>query len=228
MNLLSLETFRYLRLSVDFRRISILSKWANLAYRVNTGVAYSYGDNGVLPYEKYYFVGGSKSVRAWSPRRLGLGSARPELSTDPVSDGLFSYQFERPGEIMLEGSVELRSNLIGFIDGAVFIDAGNVWSFRQQAPLDEQGNRIGNTQFKANQFFRELGVGTGFGLRFDFTFLILSFDVGMKVYDPGRPEGERFVLDRVRFFKPYATARESGFVNYKEPVIYNVGIGYPF
>jgi outer membrane protein insertion porin family len=223
-----LRTFKYLRLSVDFRRIKILNKWANLAYRINTGVAYSYGSNRVLPYEKYYFVGGSKSVRAWSPRRLGLGSVAPELATDPKEDGLYSYQFEKPGQILLEGSVELRSKLVGFIDGALFIDAGNVWSFQQQAPLNAEGQRMGNSQFKAREFYKELGIGTGFGLRFDFTFLILSFDVGIKVHDPARPEGERFVLDRVRFFKPYATPTENGFKNYREPVIYNVGIGYPF
>jgi outer membrane protein insertion porin family len=228
-----LQTFRYLRFSVDFRRIRILNKWANLAYRINTGVAYAYGDSiRALPYEKFYFVGGSKSVRAWSPRRLGLGSSSPPLASDPAEDGLYNYQFEKPGEILLEASIELRTKLVGFIDGAIFLDAGNVWSFEQQAPKDPTDatgkTYIGNTQFRARSFLKELGIGTGFGLRFDFTFLILSFDVGIKVHDPARPEGDRFVLDRVRFFKPYATKTETGFINYKEPVIYNVGIGYPF
>ncbi|HEY9047293.1 MAG TPA: hypothetical protein VIN08_15415, partial [Ohtaekwangia sp.] len=69
-------------------------------------------------------------------------------------------------------------------------------------------------------------------LRFDFTFLILRFDVGMKVIDPARDEGDRFVLNKIRFFKPYATEVKNGetttYTNYKEPVIYNVGIGFPF
>jgi outer membrane protein insertion porin family len=222
-----LQYFKYLRFNIDFRRIRILNKWANLAYRVNTGVAYAYSKNNTLPYEKFYFVGGSKSVRAWSPRRLGLGSVQPELATDNAEDGLYSYQFEKPGEILLEGSLELRSKLVGFIDGAVFIDAGNVWSFKQQAPVVD-GVRQGNSQFKANSFLKELGVGTGFGLRFDFTFLILCFDVGLKVYDPGRPT-DRFVLDELKFFKPYAKkTADNTYTNIREPVIFNIGIGYPF
>jgi outer membrane protein insertion porin family len=221
----SLQYFKYLRFNFDVRKIRILSKWATLAYRINTGVAYSYGDNQTLPYEKFYFAGGSNSVRAWRPRRLGLGSVSPGATSDPANNGTFNYQFEKPGEILLEGSVELRSKLIGFVDGAVFIDAGNVWNFRK--PTTETGT--GNSQFSANSFYKELGIGTGFGLRFDFTFLILRFDVGIKAYDPARDPGDRFVLDDARLFGPYAKKiGENQYTNIKEPAIYNVGIGFPF
>ncbi|HEY0742737.1 MAG TPA: BamA/TamA family outer membrane protein [Chryseosolibacter sp.] len=225
-----LQYFKYLRVGVDFRRNRILNSFASLAYRVNTGMTYDYSGNNTLPYEKFYFAGGSRSVRAWSPRRLGVGSQPRELAADKdkADDGQFSYQFEKPGEILLEGSVELRSKLVGFIDGALFIDAGNVWSFRQYA-RDTTEAYTGNSQFRAKSFLKELGIGTGFGLRFDFTFLILCFDVGIKVYDPARLPGDRFVLDRTRFFKPYATQNAQGeWGNFKEPVVYNVGIGYPF
>jgi outer membrane protein insertion porin family len=225
-----LRYFKYLRFSFDVRRVKVLTKWATLAYRFNTGVAYSYGSKGSLPYEKFFFAGGSNSVRAWRPRRLGLGSVPPTNSTGftPEKDGTYDYPLERPGEILMEGSVELRGKLVGFIDGAVFVDAGNVWAFKK--PVTET---VGNSQFKADTFYKELGIGTGFGLRFDFTFLILRFDIGIKAYDPARVPGERFVLDDVRFFKPYATkvTHEDGSVTYKnikEPVIYNVGIGFPF
>lgn len=221
-----LQYFKYLRLNVDFRKLKILSRSVSLAYRINSGVAYSYGLNKTLPYEKFFFVGGSNSVRAWRPRRLGLGSVPPIPSRDydPVSDGKFDYQFEKPGEIMLEGSVELRSNLVGVVDGAVFIDAGNVWAFREAGT-----QTVGNSQFKLNSFYKEFGVGTGFGFRIDFTFLILRFDIGIKAYDPAREPGSRWVLDRARFFKPYATkVGEGEFVNFKEPVIYNFNIGFPF
>ena len=234
-----LQYFKYLRFNFDFRQIRILNRWATFAYRINTGVAYSYGSNRSLPYEKYYFAGGSNSVRAWRPRRLGLGSVPPTLSTDPsvegnpASDGLFNYRLEKPGEILFEGSMELRSKLFGFVGGAVFVDAGNVWLFSQQTRENpESGEREpveGNSKFRLNSFYKELGIGTGFGLRFDFTFLVLRFDVGIKVYDPGREPGDRFVLDDARFFKPFATRTgENSFTNFKEPVIYNIGIGYPF
>jgi outer membrane protein insertion porin family len=82
------------------------------------------------------------------------------------------------------------------------------------------GNSNPLTKFKLRDFYKEFGVGTGFGLRFDFTFLILRLDMGMKAFDPARPAGDRFVLNKVKFFKPFGTERE--------PVIFNIGIGYPF
>ena len=98
----------------------------------------------------------------------------------------------------------------------------NVWGFNKPP------REVGNSQFTLNTFYRELGIGTGFGLRFDFTFLILRLDVGIKVHDPGREPGDRFVLDKAKFFGPFAQKTETGFTNVREPVIYNVGIGYPF
>ncbi|HNC13900.1 MAG TPA: BamA/TamA family outer membrane protein, partial [Cyclobacteriaceae bacterium] len=165
----------------------------------------------------YFFAGGSNSIRAWRPRRLGQGSFKPDVSSDIAQDGYFNYQFEKPGDILLEGSVEIRKKIFGFVEGAVFVDAGNVWTFK---PLDDNNEDKGNSQFNLNRFYREIGVGTGFGLRFNFSFLILRFDVGIKAYDPARDSGDRFVLPKMRFFRPYT--------QYNEPVIYNIGIGYSF
>jgi len=207
-----LEPYKYLRLNVDMRQTNIVNKHTQLAFRVNTGVGYAYSSNKVLPYEKNFFVGGSNSIRAWRPRRLGPGSLPPALSTDPESNGLYDYRFEKPGDLLFEASAELRKKLFGFVNYALFVDVGNVWSI--------QSNTDPRSKFQTSQFFKEFGVGTGFGLRFDFTFLILRLDMGLKVYDPGRPEGDRFVLDKVRFFRPFGVD--------KEPVIFNIGIGYPF
>ena len=217
-----LELYKYLRVSLDVRRTKVITKNTLLAYRINTGIGYSYSDNKVLPYEKYFFVGGSNSIRAWRPRRLGLGTVPPTLAANPKADGLFDYSYEKPGDIMLEGSIELRRKLFGFVNGAVFIDAGNVWSFRELQSSGESPTKAtweGSSKFNKT-FYKGFGVGSGFGLRFDFSFLVLRLDVGIKVYDPGREEGDRFVLNKFRFFKPFGIDRE--------PVIYNVGIGYPF
>jgi outer membrane protein assembly factor BamA len=213
------------------RRVDPLDKNTVLAYRFNSGFAYAYGDNQSLPYEKFFFAGGSNSIRAWRPRRLGPGSTKPAESTEKENDGLFNYDIEKPSEILLEASIEFRQKLFGFVDGAIFLDAGNVWSFRPVNTTDADGNIIqdNSSQFKIDRFYKEFGVGTGFGLRFDFSFLILRFDVGIKVYDPARDSGDKFVLDKVRFWKPYATLGEDGqYRNFKEPAIYNVGIGFPF
>ena len=228
---LKLEYYKYIRFSLDMRRVDPIDKNTVLAYRFNSGFAYSYGDNNSLPYEKFFFAGGSNSIRAWRPRRIGPGSASPPLAEEPVKDGLYDYDIEKPSEILLEASVELRQKLFGFVNGAVFIDAGNVWTFNPVNTQDEDGNIIedNRSQFKINRFYKEFGVGTGFGLRFDFSFLILRFDVGIKVYDPARESGDKFVLNKVRFWKPYATSNTDGtYRDFKEPAIYNVGIGFPF
>lgn len=224
---LGLQYFKYIRLSLDVRRINVINKTTTVAYRINGGFAYSYARNHALPYEKYFFAGGSNGIRAWRPRRLGQGSYKPQIndSTKLPSDGLYNYNIEKPGDILIEGSIELRKKLFGFVSGAVFVDAGNVWTF-QKAKTKESNN--GNAQFRIDQFYKEIAVGTGFGLRFDFSFLILRFDVGMKVFDPARDENDRFVLDKVRFFKPYARKVNGVYTDFKEPVIYNVGIGYSF
>jgi outer membrane protein insertion porin family len=211
----------------------VIDKITTVAYRVDGGVAYSYAKERSLPYEKFFFAGGSNSIRSWRPRRLGQGSFKPrtseEVGKDPVKNGYFDYSYEQPSEILLEASVEFRRKIFGFVEGAIFLDAGNVWTFQPRKNIVD-GVEVpnGNSQFKFNQFYKEIAVGTGFGLRFDFSFLILRFDIGMKMYDPARDKGERFVLRDARFWNPYATKNENGYTNYKEPVIYNVGIGYPF
>ena len=219
----NLELYQYLRLSFDFRKNMILDKSRSLAYRINSGIGFSYGNNTVLPYEKNFFAGGSNSVRAWRPRRLGIGSAPPPFSENITGNGYFDYKYEKPGEILIEGSLELRQKLFGFVSSAIFLDVGNVWLFQELAPpppSPTQPEWTGNTKFGLNSFLSEIGVGTGFGLRFDFSFLLLRLDVGIKAWDPAREEGDRFVLDNLRFYKPYSKERE--------PVIYNIGIGYPF
>ncbi len=233
VNELGLEHFKYLRFSLDIRRIHVINANTTFAYRFNGGLAWSYTKNPTLPYEKFFFAGGSNSIRAWRPRRLGPGSFKPHSSASPRTDGLFSYSIEKPAEILLESSVELRQKLFGFVSGAIFVDAGNVWTFNPRIKTVKQGEdqvevANGNSKFRINEFYKEIAVGTGFGLRFDFTFLILRLDVGIKVFDPARDENDRFVLDEVRFWRPYATKSGDGYDRYREPVIYNVGIGYSF
>lgn len=209
----SLETYRYLRVTSDYRKNIPIDKKTSLAYRVNFGTAWSYGDNKTLPYEKFFFAGGSNSIRAWRPRRLGPGSYNPGENEDVAEDGLIDYSIEQQGSLLIESSVELRRNIIGFIEGALFIDAGNIWTLRRDP------SRPGS-QFNPGSLIEEIAVGTGVGFRFDFSFLVLRLDVGIKVWDPARDGAERFVLDNFSFSKPYSATRE--------PVVFNIGVGYPF
>lgn len=205
----NLRYFQFLKFQSDFRRYLPINNISTFAYRLNLGLAKPYGiSRGVLPYEKYFFAGGSTSIRAWQPRRLGPGSFSP----DKNEDGTFDYRFEQPGEILFEAMFEYRRKLFGYFDGAIFLDVGNSWTFRQDPSRD-------GAEFKFDRFYKELAVGTGLGLRMDFDFLVLRLDMGIKAYDPAKPEGERYILDNISFSRPLGE---------KGQRVFNIGIGYPF
>jgi outer membrane protein insertion porin family len=205
----SLKYFQFLKFQSDFRRYLPINNQSTYAYRINVGLAKPYGiSGGVLPYEKYFFAGGSTSIRAWQPRRLGPGSFTPEIR----EDGTFDYRFEQPGEILLEAMFEYRRKLFGYFDGAIFIDAGNTWNFEVDPSRE-------GTEFRVDRFYKEIAIGTGLGLRMDFEFLVLRLDMGIKAYDPARPEGDRFILDNLTFNRPLGERGQQ---------VFNIGIGYPF
>ncbi|WP_420318216.1 BamA/TamA family outer membrane protein [Ekhidna sp.] len=210
----SLETYQFARIQTDLRKIERLSRKTNLAFRFNLGLAYPYGSNESLPYERYFFAGGSSSIRAWRPRRLGPGTYTEYVKdendnlTDEIDD-----QNERQGNLLIESSIELRQDLVGFLEGAIFLDAGNIWQVRNSlVGKDPEGD---DGLFRFDDFMNELAVGTGVGLRFDLQFLVFRVDLGIKLIDPARMTGERFVGDEL-------------FTNFNENTQVNIGIGYPF
>lgn len=205
-----LDYYKYLKFNSDFRLYRSPTPKNQFAFRLNTGVAISSSENKALPYEKYFFAGGSNSLRAWRPRRLGPGSLAP-VNIRP--DGSFDYKFEQPGEIVFETSVESRFKVIKFIEGAFFLDAGNVWRLGTSLQTNEK------PQFSLDRFYKEIAIGTGIGLRLNFTFLLVRFDWGMKVYDPAYPLQERLVIKDWSF---------DNITNNKEYGLLNIGIGYPF
>lgn len=214
----NLEYFQFLKFSSDFRWHISISEKTGIATRFNFGLAYPYGKNRALPYEKYFFAGGSNSIRAWPPRRLGPGSAPPKENQDPGKDGLFDYSIEKPGEILLEANIEYRGKLVGFVDWAAFIDAGNVWRWYRE--LNSEGNEIQpGANFSFNRFYKEIALGGGLGIRFNFSFLVIRFDYAIKMYDPARQEGSRWILDNINWS---SLGGEPG------QGIWNIAIGYPF
>ncbi len=201
--------FRFIKLNVDYRKYNNLTPSSSLAYRINVGITNPYGRNKALPYEKNFFAGGSNSVRAWSPRSLGVGSAKPDTTTD-------GNTFPQPGDILIEGSVEYRVKVIRFagdIQLATFLDAGNVWKWHET----NIPSKAGKANFDFRRFYREFAIGTGLGLRWDLSYFLFRFDWGIKVVDPSRTQGDRFVLDEfsLKRNRPYGLQ-------------WNFGIGYPF
>jgi outer membrane protein insertion porin family len=213
----SMQHYKYYKAFVEHRGYRPLPKSSSLAFRTFLGVAKPYGNTEALPYEKYFFAGGSSGIRAWRPRRLGPGSYTP---TKTLSDGQVVYNddFEQPADILFEANLEIRKKLIGFLEGAVFLDIGNSWTIKNDINEDGEVLRPG-ADFNINSFYREIAVGTGFGCRLDFSFLIIRFDLGIKMYDPARDPGSRFVLSRGFNDPPF---------HHQRNLTLNLGIGYPF
>jgi outer membrane protein insertion porin family len=203
-----LKAFRYIRFQTELRRYYPVNKFNTFAMRFSFGISDAYTGTHSLPYEKYFFSGGSNSIRAWRPRRLGPGTY---ADRDPVTNEK-TYQFEKPGEIQFESNFELRFKIISFIKGALFVDAGNVWNLRYN-PSTPGG------LFRFNTFYNQIAVGAGYGLRFDFSFLIFRLDLGTKIWDPAEIPGEKFVAKKLSLKNPWGTKGQS---------VLNIGIGYPF
>jgi len=199
--------FRFIKINVDYRRYINLAPSASLAYRLNIGVTNPYG-NKSMPYQKNFFVGGSNSVRAWSPRSLGVGSALPDTASGNI--------IPQTGDILIEGSIEVRKKVARFfgdIQLAAFVDFGNIWKWYQI----ETDTKRDKANFDFDRFYKEIAVGTGLGIRYDLSYFQFRFDWGIKVMDPARDPGDRFVLDEFTFKR-----------NSSYGLNFNLGIGYPF
>ncbi len=207
-----LELYKYIKISGDYRRYVSISTRSQVAFRVNLGIAKSYAPNNILPYEKYFFTGGSNSIRAWRPRRLGPGSFFPAdtLSSEGGVVVRYNDDFEQPGELIFESSLELRTKVVGFFHTALFVDAGNIWVISKD--LQRPG-----AAFSLSNFYKEIAVGAGIGARFDFSFLLLRLDAGVKIYNPALPAGQRFI-----------TQLNKDRIQGVDPIILNLAIGYPF
>ena len=223
-----LRVYDFARIIADYRRYHRLTPQTYFVWRLNGGAVHALtrsDDVFVIPYDRSFFAGGSTSLRAWQPRRLGPGAytsyiverdGQGKTVVDPGTGQprlVRDYVSEQPGELLLEGSAEYRFPIYGFIKGALFTDVGNVWSLEDEK--DARGNSLRpGAQFQFNTFYRQIAVGSGVGVRFDFTFLILRLDIATKVYDPTAPAGQQWALRNID--------------TRANPIAFNLGIGYPF
>ncbi|MDX8338708.1 BamA/TamA family outer membrane protein [Draconibacterium sp. IB214405] len=169
---------QYVKADIEFRRAIQIDRYNSVVGRAFAGVGLPYGNSRVLPYEKQYFAGGANGIRAWQVRSLGPGTYKPE------EENAYPNQ---SSDIKLEANLEYRFRLLGSLEGALFLDAGNIWA------INNNDNREG-AQFKLNKFYKQFAVGTGTGFRFDLSYFILRTDVGMKLHDPAAAKGERWII----------------------------------
>ena len=172
------------------------SHW--LVNRIGVGAAYAYGNSSQVPYSEQFYCGGANSVRAFTVRSIGPGSYRAP------ADQVNGY-FDQTGTFTFIANSEYRFPILGPLHGAVFLDAGNVWTLKNE-PMRPGG------QLKANSFFKDLALGTGVGLRFDISMLIIRGDLGIGIH------------------APYDTGKR-GYYNmesFKKSLAFHLAIGYPF
>lgn len=190
---------QFLKADIDIRYNRIINDVSSIVFRGFAGAGVPYKNSLAMPFEKQYFEGGANGVRGWQVRSLGPGSYSPPEAK----------YINQTGDIKLEGNVEYRFKLFWILEGALFVDVGNIWAIR------EDPDRPG-AKFAFNKFYDDLAVGTGFGMRFDLKFVLLRTDIGFKLRDPRFSGSEQWL---------FTSSPSSGKGNKMALV---VAIGYPF
>ena len=194
--ILGIPYAQYIKGEFDFSKNIRIDYRNSFAFHAGIGIAVPYGNAKTIPFEKQYFSGGANSVRGWSVRDLGPGSFAGKGNL-----------LDQSGDIKLDASIEYRSKLFWKFQGAVFIDAGNIWTVREYA------NQPGGV-FKFNKFYKQIAVAYGLGLRLDLDFFILRFDGGMKAVNPAfETKKEHFPIIHPKFSRDFA---------------FHFAVGYPF
>ncbi len=206
---------QYLRVDADYRFYYNPNEINKIVFRIAAGIGKPLTNFPSLPFERSFFSGGANGIRAWQSRTLGPGSYSSDV-----------FSFDQFGDGQLEGNIEYRFKLFKMLNGAFFMDAGNIW----QRPLagniwlhPNETARPGD--FKLNRFYKEIAIGSGIGIRADFSFFIIRLDIGIKVRDPQFEEKKRWVIQHL-FDNWKHDNRVNG--NAYNFFAFNIGIGYPF
>ena len=182
---------QYTKAEISYIKHLLLNKGDIIAFRAFSGVAIPYGNSDYIPFTRSYYAGGSNDNRAWKAYKLGPGSSN---NINEFNEANFKIAF----------NLEYRSKISGKLNGAFFIDVGNIWN------LNDNVNDSSMT-FDSFSDLGELAIGSGVGLRYDLNFFVLRLDTGFKTYNPAREKSERWFND--------FTLRKA---------VFNIGINYPF
>jgi len=216
-NILDVQFSQFVKMEHDFRHYLRLNDNSQIASRIILGIGAPYGNSTELPFVRQFYIGGTNSLRAFRARSVGPGTYRYTAANGNTN----TFLPDQGGDIKLEMNAEYRAKLFSVVNGALFIDAGNVWLWNKDTSnIDSNGletARVGG-EF-SSKFMNQLAVGTGAGLRFDLSFLILRLDLAFPIRKPWLPEGNRWVFDQIDFGSSAWR---------KENLVFNLAIGYPF
>ena len=195
---------QYMRFVGDARRYRPISSETVMAFKLIGGLAHPTGQSPIVPFDRRFYSGGASSVRGWGLRELGPGAARFSAARDSSELG-GDVTNVLGGDIKLEAGLELRNTFLRSLlaadwIGVLFVDAGNVWFGPRNPGFGEDMPESGDGRFRLDTFYKEIGVGSGIGLRTAWEYLILRLDLGVKLYDPTR---EGLLPDGFRRIQPH-------------------------
>ena len=193
---------QFFKIQNDWHFTRRLNRTQSMAYKIMAGIGIPYGNSEALPYDRSFYGGGANDNRGWRARTLGPGSLD---ENSPVKNGV-----DQVADIKIQLSAEYRFNIVKSVEGAFFADVGNIWLLKPDT------SRVG-ADFDIKRFMQEMAFAAGPGLRFNFGFLLVRFDWGFKIYNPGLTPGKRWIG------QGYYTLVQN--VNNS---VFNLGIGYPF
>jgi len=227
----NIDFSQYIKTEVDYRYYKQFTPKTSLATRVNVGIARPFGFTTDVPYVKQFYVGGPNSIRAWAVRGLGPGGYEDPLTVDPdPGNRLLFYQ---TGDLKFEFNLEYRFNIFWRLNGALFLDGGNVWTFRRdparpgsQFLFRDRAIEGSNALYPINDaFYKQIALGSGLGARLDLTYFIFRLDMGLRMRSPF-PLTENF-SDGSRVVEQDYWYDWSKY-NFWDLVNFNIGLGYPF
>ena len=184
---------QFLRMELDYRHYIALTNKQGIIYRINTGLGLPYGNSLAMPFEKGFYGGGANGMRAWAYRDLGPG----------VFTNDYGPEYDKMGDVKLEGNLEFRFPFYSYLKGAAFVDVGNVW-------LLHESETFPGGHFAWDTFYKQFAVDGGIGFRLDLDFFIIRVDGAVKIQDPSKED--KFVLPK----------------SHIKDIFWSFGIGYPF
>jgi len=202
---------QYVKTELEYAFNQYINEKCRIVYHAKAGVAVPYGNSDGVPFEKRFYGGGASGVRGWAVRTLGPGKF-------PSTDDYLA----QTGDINLLLNLEYRIKLFWKLELATFVDAGNVWTLYKDKNEDQQGG-----EFFINEFYKQIALAGGAGLRIDFSYFLIRFDLGLKFHDPSRiQDNSQWRINHHRCDDNCNNCHVR--MNWNDDFSFHFAVGYPF